>query len=153
GGRSSSAGSSRSRRSAGTSAPSARYGKSSWAVDLPPVFPAMDIADPRFSWPTAGASSGQQPPLAALRAFILDVCRDLDPESRYIRELLAVLDASSDVADYRTRLKDASRTTLFRTDGSRVSRGERGYSWLDDETWDTMDIFECTLANLITGET
>jgi chemotaxis methyl-accepting protein methylase len=113
----------------------------------------MDIPDTRFSWVLAGASPGQQPPLAALRAFILEVCRDLDPESRYIRELLAVLDASSDVDDYRARLKEASRTALFRTDGSQVSRGERGYSWLDDETWGTMDIFECTLSNLITGET
>jgi chemotaxis methyl-accepting protein methylase len=32
-------------------------------------------------------------------------------------------------------------------------QGERGYSWLDDDTWGTMDVFERTLANLLTGET
>jgi len=98
-------------------------------------------------------SREQQPTLAALRAFVLEVSHDLDPGSRYVRELLAVLDVSADVADYLVRLKDAERTARFRTDGSLVSQGERGYSWLDDDTWSTMDVFERTLANLVTGET
>jgi chemotaxis methyl-accepting protein methylase len=95
----------------------------------------------------------QPPTLAALRAFVLEVSRDLDPGSRYIRELLSVIDSSADVQDYLVRLQDARRTALFRTDGSRVSQGERGYSWLDDDTWNAMDVFERTLANLVTGET
>jgi chemotaxis methyl-accepting protein methylase len=94
-----------------------------------------------------------QPTLAALRAFVLEVARDLDPGSRYIRELLAVLDASADVEDYLARLVDPERTELFRTDGSRISQGERGYSWLDAGTWGVMDVYERTLANLVTGET
>lgn len=93
------------------------------------------------------------PTLAALRAFVLDLARDLDPGSRYIRELLAVLDAARDVDDYLARLTDAERTARFRTDGSRASAGERGYSWLDDDTWGTMDVLERTFANLVTGET
>jgi chemotaxis methyl-accepting protein methylase len=102
---------------------------------------------------STGAPQEQKPTLAALRAFVLEVSRDVDHGSRYIRELLAVLDASADLDDYLIRLKDAARVSLFRTDGSRVSQGERGYSWLDDETWDAMDVYERTLANLVTGET
>jgi chemotaxis methyl-accepting protein methylase len=109
-------------------------------------------AQSRLSWSSESAPR-QQPTLAALRAFVLEVSRDLDPGSRYVRELLAVLDACRDVDGYLARLKDAGRTALFRTDGSRVSQGERGFSWLDDDTWDTMDVFERTLANLVTGET
>jgi chemotaxis methyl-accepting protein methylase len=104
--------------------------------------------------PSRSAGSRQEPPtLAALRAYVLEVARDLDPGSRYVRELLGVLDASADLEDYLARLQDARRTTLFRTDGSLVSGGERGYSWLDDDTWAAMDVFERTLANLVTGET
>jgi chemotaxis methyl-accepting protein methylase len=99
------------------------------------------------------AKSAAGPTLAALRAYVLEVSRDLDPGSRYVRELLEVLDASADLDDYLVRLQDARRTALFRTDGSLVSQGERGYSWLDDETWAGMDVFERTLANLVTGET
>jgi chemotaxis methyl-accepting protein methylase len=103
--------------------------------------------------PAAGGPRQQPSTLADLRGFVLEVSRDLDPDSRYIRELLAVLAASADVEDYLARLQDARRTALFRTDGSRVSQGERGYSWLDDDTWNSMDVFERTLANLVTGET
>jgi chemotaxis methyl-accepting protein methylase len=95
----------------------------------------------------------KQPTLAEVRAFVLETARDLDPGSRYVRELLAVLDASADVEDYLARLEDAERAGLFRTDGSRVSQGERGYSWLDEATWGEMDLYERTLANLLTGET
>jgi chemotaxis methyl-accepting protein methylase len=94
-----------------------------------------------------------QPTLASVRVFVLEVARDLDPGSRYVRELLAVLDASTDIEDYLARLQDADRTDLFRLDGGRVSQGERGYSWLDPTTWGAMDVYERTLANLVTGET
>jgi chemotaxis protein methyltransferase CheR len=101
--------------------------------------------------PEPGRNEG--PTIEILRAYVQEVARDLDPGSRYVRELLAVLDASADLDDYLARLQDARRTGLFRTDGSRVSQGERGYSWLDDDTWGAMDVFERTLANLLTGET
>jgi hypothetical protein len=94
-----------------------------------------------------------QPTLASVRGFVLEVARDLDPGSRYIRELLAVLDASTDIEDYLARLQDPDRTDFFRLEGSRVSQGERGYSWLDPTTWGAMDVYERTLANLVTGET
>jgi chemotaxis methyl-accepting protein methylase len=115
--------------------------------------PNVPQGESHFRWPTASTSQGQPPTLAALRAFVLGVARDLDPGSRYVRELLAVIDSSRDIDDYLVRLTDARRTALFRTDGSRVSQGERGYSWLDDDTWAAMDVFERTLANLVTGET
>jgi chemotaxis methyl-accepting protein methylase len=116
--------------------------------------PPSDVPqeESRFSWSTAGETD-QPATLAALRAFVLEASRDLDPASRYVRELLAVLDASRDLDDYLTRLTNAERTAAFRTDGSRVSEGERGYSWLDDATWTTMNVFERTLSNLVTGET
>lgn len=99
-------------------------------------------------WEKEGA-----PTLADVRAYALEVARDLDPGSRYVRELLAVIDASTGVDDYLRRLCDAERTAAFRQDGSRASGGERGYSWLDDETWAEMDVWERTLSNLLTGET
>ncbi len=99
-------------------------------------------------WSKAGP-----PTLAAVRAYALEVARDLDPGSRYVTELLAVIDAASDVDDYLRRLSDAERTTEFRQDGSKPSGGERGFSWVDDETWAEMDVWERTLSNLLTGET
>ena len=99
---------------------------------------------PRFRWPTAGKPQQEQPTLAALRAFVVEVSPDLDPGSRYVRELLAVIDVSANVDDYLVRLTRTPHTAVFRTDGSRVSHGDRGYSWLDDDTWSTMDVFEQT---------
>lgn len=104
--------------------------------------------DVGVSWEGRGA-----PTLAGLRAYALEVARDLDPGSRYVTELLATLDASSSVDDYLRRLTDAENTAAFRQDGGRVSHGERGFSWLDDETWGEMDAWERTLSNLLTGET
>ncbi|MCO5171758.1 MAG: methyltransferase domain-containing protein [Planctomycetes bacterium] len=91
--------------------------------------------------------------LAGLRAFVVEVARDLDPGSRYVRELLAALDASTSVDDYLARLCDAERAAAFRQDGSQPSRGERGFSWVDGATWAEMDPWERTLSNLLTGET
>lgn len=101
-----------------------------------------------LSWTPAGP-----PTLEGLRAFALAVARDLDPGSRYVAELLAVLDASSSVEDYLRRLADAEHADAFRRDGSGPSRGERGFSWVDARTWADMDPFEQTLSNLLTGET
>lgn len=108
------------------------------------------MADPTepLRWTRAGA-----PTLADVRAYALEVARDLDPGSRYVRELLAVIDASADVDDYLRRLSDAERTSEFKQDGSKASSGERGFSWVDDETWSEMDVWERTLSNLLTGET
>jgi chemotaxis methyl-accepting protein methylase len=94
-----------------------------------------------------------EPTLAAVRAYALEVSRDLDPGSRYVRELLATIDASTSVEDYLARLADPARTAAFRQDGSLASQGERGFSWVDDETWAEMDVWERTLSNLLTGET
>jgi chemotaxis methyl-accepting protein methylase len=93
------------------------------------------------------------PTLADLRAYALEVSKDLDPGSRYVSELLAVMDASSSVEDYLRRLHAPETTAVFKQDGSRVSSGERGFSWVDESTWKTMDPFEQTLSNLLTGET
>lgn len=94
-----------------------------------------------------------EPTLADIRAYVDEVARDLDPDTRYVRELRAVLDAATDVADYLRRLDDHERVQAFRTDGSQASHGERGRSWVDEETWGRMDPFQRTLANLLTGET
>lgn len=93
------------------------------------------------------------PTLESLRAFIHEVARDLDPGSRYVSELLQVLDASRSVEEYLARLQDRERTAAFKQDGSVPSHGERGYSWVDDTTWSRMDAWERTLSNLLTGET
>jgi chemotaxis methyl-accepting protein methylase len=98
-------------------------------------------------------SVAPEPTLEDVRAFIRTVAADLDPETRYVRELQAVLDASRDLPDYLARLQNARGTAEFRLDGSRVSAGERGFSWVDEEVWEEMNVFERTLANLVTGET
>ncbi|RMG11569.1 MAG: hypothetical protein D6731_15375 [Planctomycetota bacterium] len=91
--------------------------------------------------------------LADVAEAVERIARDLDPASRYVRELRAVLASSRDVADYLRRLEDTEGVRAFQRDGSLVSRGERGRSWVDGETWARMDVFERTFANLLTGET
>lgn len=93
------------------------------------------------------------PTLPALRAYALEVAKDLDPGSRYVTELLATLDSSKTVEEFSARLCDPERTAGFKQDGAQVSHGERGFSWVDDETWAAMDVWERTLSNLLTGET
>src|SRR5262245_52662689 len=97
---------------------------------------------PRVRWDAA--PGGAEPTLDDVRAFIRTVAADLAPETRYVRELQAVLEASRDLADYLARLTDARRTAEFRLDGSRVSEGERGFSWVDEDVWATMNVFERT---------
>lgn len=102
-----------------------------------------------FHWDT----EDERITLDRVRALVDEVAGDLDPDSRYVSELLAVLDSSTDVEDYRHRLADKRRIEAFRQDGSGSSNGERGASWVDDETWASMSLLEQTLANLVTGET
>jgi len=102
-----------------------------------------------FRWNTERG----EPTLASIAAFVDEVARDLDPGSRYVTELKAVLAASADVADYRQRLADGERVETFRQDGSQPSKGERGRSWVDRSTWSEMSVWEQTLSNLLTGET
>lgn len=102
-----------------------------------------------FRWTTAEG----EPTLADVRALVAEVARDLDPGSRYVGELRAVLDAADDLGDYLARLADLERVARFQADGSAVSRGERGRSWVDGDVWADMGALERTLANLLTGET
>ncbi len=71
------------------------------------------------------------------RAFIARVSRHLDPTSRYITELLAIVDASSDLDDLLTRL----------------SEGCRGRYWAGPRTFDAMSTAQKLRVNLITNET
>lgn len=103
-----------------------------------------------FRWNTSDRGPAT---LESLRAFVDEVCQDLDPESRYIRELVAVLDSATSVEDYLARLENPERVEEFRKDGSAPSHGERGRSWVDEETWSGMDPYERTLSNLLSGET
>lgn len=103
-----------------------------------------------FRWDTRGRGPAT---LESIRAFVNEVCQDLDPESRYIRELVAVLDASTSLEGYLARLDNPDRVEEFQKDGSAPSQGERGRSWVDDETWTGMDAYERTLSNLLSGET
>ncbi len=84
---------------------------------------------------------------------MLETAAGLDPGSRYVSELLAVLAQCTSVAEYDARISDPARAARHRVDGGQVSDGGRGLSWLDQETWARMDILERTLANLITAET
>jgi chemotaxis methyl-accepting protein methylase len=102
----------------------------------------------KLSWTGEGEVT-----LERVAAFVEEVASDLDPDTRYLSELRQVLSQAEDLADYLRRLGDRSRVRGFRRDGSQVSLGERGRSWVDDETWERMDPFERTLSNLLTGET
>ena len=88
-----------------------------------------------------------------IRNYVLEVAEGLDPGSRYVKELLAVIDGCKTVAEYDARISDPALCEKYRKDGAQVSEGGRGLSWLDQETWASMDIWERTLSNLITAET
>jgi chemotaxis methyl-accepting protein methylase len=113
----------------------------------------MTDSEAGFRWQTEGTEAANTVTLDSIRAFVDSVSGDLDPGSRYVTELRAVLDASSDVSDYLARLQDKARLGSFQKDGAQPSQGERGRSWVDDETWGHMNPFEQTLSNLLTGET
>ncbi|HTM67839.1 MAG TPA: CheR family methyltransferase [Candidatus Binatia bacterium] len=72
-----------------------------------------------------------------VRRFIAAETRRLDPNSRYIAELLAIVDRSADAADLEARL----------------DRGSRGAYWAGDATFGAMSLEEKIRANLVTNET
>src|SRR5205814_2959868 len=74
---------------------------------------------------------------AEVRAFIRDRSAPLDPGSRYISELAAVIDASADVADLERRLDTDCRGRLH----------------AGDSTWARMSLAEKLAVNLVTNET
>ncbi|MGE0711930.1 MAG: CheR family methyltransferase [Planctomycetota bacterium] len=98
-------------------------------------------------------AADEAPTLAGIRAFVDEVARDLDPGSRYVTELRAVLDRAGSVEELLASLEDPGRVEGFRQDGSAASHGERGRSWVDGVTWEGMSVYERVLANLLTGET
>lgn len=75
--------------------------------------------------------------LTEVREYIRAQSARLDPGSRYITELLAIVDRSADVKDLEARLGASSR----------------GEYWAGDETFARMTLAQKLLVNLITNET
>src|SRR5689334_16636825 len=75
--------------------------------------------------------------LADVRAFIGERAAPLDPQSRYITELAAIVDAAGDLADLERRLDAGCRGRLHAGDGS----------------WSRMSLAEKLAVNLVTNET
>jgi len=75
--------------------------------------------------------------LEAARQFVVDTARALDPESRYVSELLAVVDAARDVGDMEARLV----------------AGCRGQRHSGADVFAAMSLADKLYANLITPET
>lgn len=72
-----------------------------------------------------------------VRAHIADISSVLDPSSRYVSELLDIVDASKDLIDFERRLKT----------------GCRGRRFSGPTIFDAMNLADKILANLITNET
>jgi chemotaxis methyl-accepting protein methylase len=106
------------------------------------------IVTPRFRW----APDGVELSMDAIGHYVDRVAQDLDPDSRYISELRNVLVSASDACDFLARLGDLERARLFRESPDRPSCGERGRAWLTGSIWERMNLFERTLANLVTSE-
>ncbi|HTK05417.1 MAG TPA: CheR family methyltransferase [Candidatus Eisenbacteria bacterium] len=75
--------------------------------------------------------------LADVRSFIARESARLDPNSRYIAELLQAVERSADVADLEARL----------------DRDSRGRYWAGESAFANMSLEEKLRANLITNET
>src|SRR5262245_22579969 len=75
--------------------------------------------------------------LDEVRAFIRERAAPLDPLSRYVPELLAIVAAASDVNDLERRLDAGCRGRLHAGDGS----------------WARMSLAEKLAVNLVTNET
>ncbi len=86
---------------------------------------------------TAGASSAVIGDLTAARQFVVNTARALDPGSRYVSELLAVIDRAEDLADLEALLVAGCRGQ--RHSGADVFAG--------------MSLADKLYANLITPET
>jgi hypothetical protein len=72
-----------------------------------------------------------------VRNLIKGQARQLDPTSRYITELMEIIDASSDISDLERKL----------------SEGCRGRFWAGATTFDAMGLEDKIRVNLITNET
>lgn len=75
--------------------------------------------------------------LEDVRAFVRERAASLDPQSRYIRELLERVDRAKDVAEL----------------ASDLDRGCRGRLHAGDDTWARMTFEERLQSNLVTNET
>jgi hypothetical protein len=75
--------------------------------------------------------------LDEVRDFIHTRAAPLDPRSRYITELLAIVDAAADIADLERRLDAGCRGRLF----------------AGDDSWARMSLVEKLAVNLVTNET
>jgi|SRR5687768_13940535 len=75
--------------------------------------------------------------LSEIRAFIARESVRLDPSSRYVTELLAIVSSSKDVDDLVTRL----------------GRDSRGRYWAGEAAFGGMSLEEKLRANLVTNET
>jgi hypothetical protein len=75
--------------------------------------------------------------LAQARAYVAEVADSLDPDSRYVSELLAVVDASRDLGDLLARL----------------AAGSRGARFAGADVFAAMSARDRILCNLITAET
>ena len=71
-----------------------------------------------------------------VRAHIDGITAQLDPDSRYITELMAIVDAATGIDDLRRRLLD----------------GSRGLYWAGHETFAAMTLADQLRVNLITNE-
>lgn len=71
------------------------------------------------------------------RGLVLEKAAVLDPSSRYVRELLEIVDACGDLASLERRL----------------DQGCRGRLHAGDATWARMTLEEKLLSNLVTNET
>jgi chemotaxis methyl-accepting protein methylase len=77
------------------------------------------------------------PDLDQVRAFIAELANQLDPQSRYVPELLSYVDAAVDTLDLERRL----------------NAGCRGLYWAGYHAWATMSIWDKLRVYLITNET
>ncbi len=75
--------------------------------------------------------------LEAVRHFIAAQSRVLDPASRYISELVAIVDRARDVGDLEALLED----------------GSRGQYWAGPDTFRAMSLADKLRVNLVTNET
>jgi 2-polyprenyl-3-methyl-5-hydroxy-6-metoxy-1,4-benzoquinol methylase len=75
--------------------------------------------------------------LDEVRAYVHQRSAPLDPQSRYLPELLVYVDAAHDVADLEARLDAGCRGRLFTGDG----------------TWPRMSLEDKLAVNLVTNET
>src|SRR6185295_5939049 len=104
---------------------------------LRPPHPSCLLLDPENPVTIPPMNPGPPRTLEDLRAFAAELSRGLDPNSRYLPELLAILDAAKDPADFERRLL----------------AGCRGLRHAGPDVFAAMSLREKVLANLVTPET